>query len=239
MKISFILPTYNEKDNIIELIKSIIKTVKRLSCEYEIIVVDDDSPDKTGIISRKYFLKIKQIKIYIRTRNKGFASAIYYGIKKSTGEIIIVMDTDFSHNPNLIPVMLSKIKSCDIVIGSRYARNGGGEDRVRYWVSKIYNIFLRYLLGIDISDFLFGYFCIKKDFLNRNKLVNRDIFHGFGDYFIRLAYYINQSKGTYLEIPAFYKSRTHGVSKSNIFKMFFAYTKTSIGLLFRNIPDMP
>lgn len=235
MKISFILPTYNEKNNIIKLIKSIIGEVKRLLYEYEIIVVDDNSSDKTGIISRKYFLKEKQIRVYIRSKDRGFASAIYYGIKKSTGEIIIIMDTDFSHNPNLIPVMLSKIKSCDIVIGSRFVQNGGGEDKVRYWISKIYNMFLRYLLRINISDFLFGYSCIKKDFLNKNKLVSKDIFYGFGDYFIRLAYYINKSKGIYIEIPAFYKSRTYGVSKSNIFKMFFTYTRTSIELLIKDI----
>jgi dolichol-phosphate mannosyltransferase len=237
MKLSIILPTYNEKDNIIKLIQSIIKTVSRLPYSYEIIVIDDNSPDATGEITKKHFLNNKQIIVYIRTRDKGFASAICYGINKSTGDFIIVMDTDFSHDPIVIPKMLSKIKSCDIVIGSRYAQNGGGEDKIRYWMSKTYNIFLRTLLRINISDFLFGYFCIKKEFIVANKLANKKIFYGFGDYFIRLAYNIDKSGGIFLEVPAFYKSRIHGVSKSNITEMIFTYTKTAFSLLIQDITN--
>lgn len=230
MTVSVILPTFNEKGNIIELIKRIINSFSNLSYDFEIVVVDDNSPDKTGEICKKYFSKDKGVNTYIRMNEKGFASAIYYGIKKSKGDIVIVMDTDFSHDPKLIPVMISMIKKCDIVVGSRYAKNGGGEDKKRYWMSKIFNMYLRYLLKINISDFLFGYFCINKKFLIKNNLLDRNIFSGFGDYFIRLIYYINKSGGTILEVPAFYKNRTYGVSKSNLIKMFYTYTKTSVFL---------
>lgn len=231
MILSIILPTFNEKDNIVRLINKIIRLVKNLHVNYEVIVVDDNSLDKTGAICKKNFSNIKQIKVYIRTKEKGFASAIHYGINNSKGDTIIVMDTDFSHDPSLIPTMLSKIAKYDIVIGSRYMKNGGGENKSRYWLSKIYNIYLRFLLQINITDFLFGYFCIKKDFLIKKNLLNKYIFTGFGDYFIRFAYYINKSGGEFLEIPAFYKNRTHGKSKSNLLKMLFTYTKTSLQLL--------
>lgn len=227
MKVSFIIPTYNEKDNILILIKEIIKNIKKTKDKYEVIVVDDDSSDKTGYICEEYFSKDKGIKVYIRTKDKGFASAIYYGIKKSTGNIIFVMDADFSHDPKLINLMLEEIKKCDIVIASRYKKNGGGENKQRFMLSKLYNLYLRLLLGVNITDFLFGYFCIRKSYLLKNNLITKKVFSGFGDYFIRFAYAINGKSGRFIEIPAFYKNRTHGQSKSNLLKMLFTYTLTS------------
>jgi len=235
MTVSVILPTYNERDNIIKLIQEIIKNVEKTNHSYEIVVVDDNSPDKTGLLCREHFLKNNKINVFVRKNERGFASAIYYGIKKSKGEIIIVMDTDFSHDPKLITIMLSEIKKCDIVLASRYVQNGGGENKRRYWMSKAYNMYLRYILRINISDFLFGYFCVKRQFVVKNNLLSRNIFFGFGDYFIRLAYYINKSGGTFLEIPAFYKDRIYGVSKSNLKKMLVTYTSTSLQLLMRDL----
>ncbi|MBI2028538.1 MAG: glycosyltransferase [Candidatus Levybacteria bacterium] len=235
MIVSVILPTYNERGNIVKLIQEIIKHIEKTHYVYEIVVVDDNSPDKTGFLCTQLFSKNSKIKVFIRKNKREFASAIYYGIKKSKGAIIIVMDTDFSHNPKLISVMLKMIKHYDIVIASRYAKNGGGENKKRYWMSKIYNSYLRYILKINISDFLFGYFCIRRDFLIKNDLLQRDIFTGFGDYFIRLAYHINKSGGTFLEIPAFYKSRIYGASKSDLKKMIYTYTKTSLKLLVHDI----
>lgn len=229
MKVSFIIPTYNEKDNIIKLIDSIGQSVKKIEAvKYEIIVVDDDSQDKTGIICSDHFYGNKNISVYIRKKEKGFASAIRYGIEKSKGDYVVVMDSDFSHDPELIPLMLSRIKEADIVLGSRYVKTGGGENKQRFFLSKIYNLYLRYLLRIKITDFLFGYFCIRRDYLISNKLLNKEIFKGFGDYFIRLAFYINKNGGTFLEIPVFYKNRIYGESKSNLVKMLITYTITSI-----------
>ncbi len=232
MKISVVLPTYNEKDNIIPLIKDIIKNIKKITKNYEIVVVDDNSPDKTAEVCRKEFAKDKNVIIYVRKKNKGFASAILYGLRKAKGETVFVMDTDFSHNPKLIPQMATKSSKYNVVIGSRYAKNGGGENKNRYFLSKIYNLYLKYLLGIDISDFLFGYFCAEKKFLVKNELLDEKIFYGFGDYFIRFAYYINKAGGRFFEIPAFYKNRISGESKSNLINMLYTYTKTSIKLYF-------
>lgn len=231
MNISIILPTYNEKGNILILIERIVKVLKKLKKSYEIIVVDDNSPDETGYIAEKKYKDNRNLKVFIRKRDRGFASAILHGIKKSKGKIVFVMDTDFSHNPGLIPKMLSKIQDCDVVIASRYAEGGGGENKSRYWLSKLYNTYLRLLLGINISDFLFGYFCVRKDFLIKNKILNKKVFFGFGDYFIRLAFYVNTAGGRFYEIPAYYKNRIYGKTKSNLVKMLITYTKTSLDLL--------
>lgn len=228
MSVSFIIPTFNEKDNIIKLINNISIYIKKITKDYEIIVIDDSSPDNTGEICNRYYQNNKNVKTFIRKNIKGFASAIYFGIKKAKKDYIIVMDADFSHDPKLIPVMLHKAKKYDIVLGSRYTKNGGGENKQRFWLSKIYNIYLKVLLKIDITDFLFGYFCVRKDYLIKNKLLDKHIFVGFGDYFIRFAYSISKSGGSFYEISAFYKNRMYGESKSNLIKMLFTYTITSL-----------
>ena len=100
-ELSIILPTYNEKDNIIILVNKIIKLLKNYK-KKEIIIVDDSSPDNTyGLVKNKFRGK-KFIKIFLRKKEFSLAKAIGYGIKKSRGRLIIVMDTDMTHNPNLI-----------------------------------------------------------------------------------------------------------------------------------------
>lgn len=234
MSISIILPTYNEKGNIIQLIGHITRSVKKITNNFRIYVVDDNSPDKTGEICKSHFAKSNNVTVYIR-KKRGFASAILYGIMKSKEEVIVVMDTDFSHNPKLIPMMVSKLKKFDMVIASRYAKKGGAENKIRYLLSKIYNIYLRYILRINITDFLFGYFCVKRKYLLNNKLLKQSIFTGFGDYFMRLIYYINKSGGMLVEVPAFYRARIYGTSKSDPKKVIITYTLTSLQLLMKDL----
>ena len=100
-ELSIILPTYNEKDNIIILINKIIKITKNYKYK-EIIIVDDFSPDNTYSIAKHKFKSKKFIKFFLRKKEFSLGKAIGYGIKKSKGRLIIVMDTDLTHNPNMI-----------------------------------------------------------------------------------------------------------------------------------------
>ncbi len=234
MSVSFIIPTFNEKDNILRLIDKIITYAERVTKDYEIVVVDDNSPDQTGSVCKAYYGNNKKIRVCVRKSDRGFASAICYGIKRAKKDYVLVMDADFSHDPKLIPVILNKINKYNVVLASRYIKNGGGENRKRFLLSKIYNAYLNLLLRVNISDFLFGYFCIRREYLIKNKLVTKSIFNGFGDYFIRLAYQINKSGGTFFEIPAYYKNRTYGVSKSNLINMLITYTITSLQTRFKD-----
>ena len=108
MEVTIILPTYNEKDNILLLINAIKKILKKI--EKEIIVIDDNSPDKTGYLCKKNFIKDKFIKVLINKKKIGFSESIYKGILNSSKDNIIVMDSDFTHDPILIPKMLKLIK---------------------------------------------------------------------------------------------------------------------------------
>ncbi|KKP59974.1 MAG: hypothetical protein UR52_C0001G0054 [Candidatus Gottesmanbacteria bacterium GW2011_GWA1_34_13] len=231
--LSIILPTFNESGNIIKLINSILIICKKNNISTEIIMVDDDSQDLTGIKTINKFKNNHSVKVFIRKKNKGLASAILYGINHSRGKYILVMDTDFNHNPKEIPIMFMLSKKFDLVIGSRYIKNGGMENRIRQWFSYYFNLYIRVLLNHDISDNLSGFFITKRSILKKLELYK--IFFGFGDYFIRLIYIIYRKKYSITETPVFYKNRTYGISKSKFFNMFVTYTKTVINLRFSKI----
>lgn len=227
-KVSVILPTYNEKGNIVPLVTNIIENLSNKNVEKEIIVVDDNSPDQTGILAKDTFSGDETIKVFIRTNEKGFASAIRYGIEHSTGDILIVMDTDFNHDPKMIPQMIDLLKYYDIIIGSRYVMNGGMEDHFRYLGSYLYNIFLRQVLRTQIQDNTCGFFSIRR---NRLFALNFDkIFFGYGDYFFRLLFYAKNHKYGILEIPVYYQLRKSGESKTSLLPVLGEYTVAALKL---------
>ena len=166
VKLSIILPTYNERKNIVLLIDKILVILKSYK-NYEIIVVDDNSEDYTYQICKKKFSKNKKIKVFLRKKNKSLGFSILFGINKSIGEKIIVMDTDFTHNPNLIPKLLKISNNIDMVIGSRFCSGGSMVDKKHYFYSLIYNFFLRIILRTQVQDNLGGYFCINKKSINK------------------------------------------------------------------------
>jgi dolichol-phosphate mannosyltransferase len=227
-EISIILPTYNEADNIVPLIEKIIHYLNKY--HYEVILIDDNSPDGTAQRVSDRFKKQKEIKVYIRKTDLGLAKAIRFGVNKSCGEFIIAMDTDFNHNPKDIFSLLTYRNSFDMVVGSRYIKGGGMENRIRYYLSSVYNQAIRQILKLSTCDNLSGFFLIKRKKL---LLLPADkIYFGYGDYFIRLLFFANQLKFTIKEIPVFYKNRFFGQSKSNFISMFIDYSKTVLQLLF-------
>ena len=165
MDLSIVLPTYNEKDNIINLIKQILEILKNIENK-EIIVVDDNSPDGTYLACKTAFEKNDGIKVLLRKNNKGLANSILDGIKICKGEYIIVMDTDLTHDPKLIPKLTCLAKEYDIVSGSRFCAGGLMENKIHYFCSFSFNLLLRIILKTQIQDNLGGYFCIKKNTLD-------------------------------------------------------------------------
>lgn len=122
VKISIIIPTYNERENIEKLIPLIDVYLKGL--DYEIIVVDDNSPDGTAAVAEALSSKYP-VRVVKRPRKMGLSSAIHSGIRVASGEAIVVMDADFQHSPSLIPRLVKRLEECDVVIASRYVRGGG------------------------------------------------------------------------------------------------------------------
>ena len=231
-KISIVLPTYNEKDNIIILVNRISKILKNYKNK-EIIIVDDSSPDNTFGVVKKKFKSKKFIKVFLRKKNLSLGKSIGYGIKKSKGNLIIVMDTDLTHNPNLIFKLLNRSKNYDLVSGSRFVKGGSMYSTFHYTCSLIFNLFLRILLNSQLKDNLGGYFCIRKSALKR---LNFDkIFYGHGEYYFRLLFFLNKNNKSMIEIASHYNKRNAGESKSNFFFLLFEYSLQAIILKITNI----
>jgi dolichol-phosphate mannosyltransferase len=227
MKVSVILPTYNEAGNIVKLIHEIIENIP-VSWEYEIIVVDDNSPDGTFQKVLQTFQDNVAVVPIIRKKDRGVAKSIRAGVEKATGDQVLVMDTDFTHDPIEIPRLLHVGVIYDIVCGSRFCSGGNMQDRAHYLASLTYNFFLRVILRTQIQDNLGGYFTIKRKKLL--KLPLDRIFYGYGEYFFRLIHFAQRRGHTIVELPALYLDRSAGESKSNLPKMFFTYSIAAIKL---------
>ncbi len=233
MKISIILPTYCERENIADLIAAIEKHLDRLDWQLEILVVDDASPDGTADIVRAFPVKPGvSIQCHVRKDERGLATAIKFGIQKASGDVVVVMDTDFNHDPAQIPQMIAFLKFYDLVIGSRFVMGGGMDDHMRYIFSYLYNIFVRFFLRNQIQDNLSGFLAIRRDQLLALDLDR--IFYGYGEYFIRLLFAAARKQYRMLEIPVYYTLRRHGESKSRFFSMLWNYTKCVIALRFQS-----
>jgi len=225
MNLSIILPTYNERDAINALITEIYETLEKKQFAFEIIVVDDNSPDGTYAAVAEKWKGNPRVRPFLREGEKGLATAILHGIRQSEGEKVIVMDTDFNHPPKLIPLLANITDYFEIASCSRYVIGGGMEtSRFRYLGSRIFNKFIHYTLKMQTTDNLSGYYCFRKQVLAG--LHAENIFFGYGDYYIRFLYVMQRLKHPIIEIPVVYKDRLGGLSKTNLKNEFFRYFRT-------------
>lgn len=231
IEVSIILPTYNESGNIIKLIETIREQLQAKKISNEVIVIDDDSPDKTGLLAQKYFSTTPDVRVIVRKNDRGLASAIRKGIESAVGDIVVVMDTDFNHDPEVVPKLVEKCHQFDLVIGSRFIKGGGMANKTREILSYLFNILVRIILGSPVHDNLSGFFAMKRKKL---ELLDFDkIFWGYGDYFIRLIYLAKLQANTFAEVPSFYKDREYGASKSQFLNMFKEYLSATLDLRFK------
>ena len=232
IELSVILPTYNEKNNIILLVNKIIKVLNKYH-KKEIIIVDDSSPDNTYKVAKDKFKKKKFVKVFLRKKEFSLAKSIGYGIKKSKGKLIIVMDTDMTHNPSLIKKLISNSKKFNLVSGSRFIKGGSMYNLFHYSCSLIFNFFLATLLKTNMKDNLGGYYCVSRKALK--KINFNKIFYGYGEYYFRLLFYLGKKNISMYEIQSHYQKRNSGESKSNFFLLLFKYFLQAIILRLKNI----
>lgn len=228
MRLSVILPTYNEVGNIVPLLEAIIRNLGA-GPDVEIIVVDDNSPDGTLDAVRAAFPEGPVVPI-LRTTDRGLARSIRAGIEAATGDRIAVLDTDFTHDPDLLPTMVHLAERFDVVVGSRFCAGGGMPDLPHYLASLVYNWGLRIVLRTQIQDSLSGYFVINRATLE--KLPFDSIFSGYGDYFFRLLFFAQRNRASIVEMPVVYDTRRKGESKSVFWKLLFSYSLAALKLRF-------
>ncbi|MEK6677454.1 MAG: polyprenol monophosphomannose synthase [Planctomycetota bacterium] len=203
---SIILATYNERENIRDTIRGVIEQVPG---EVEVIVVDDDSPDETWRIAAE--LDDARVKIIRRVATRGLASAFNRGIIESRGEIVGWMDADMSMPPSLLPLMIGKLATHDVVIASRYAE-GGLDDRhwLRAMASRCINRFAGLVLGYGIRDYDSGFVVLRRSVFDKVSIIPT----GYGAYFMEFLYTCRRKGLTVTEVPYVFRDRTKGVSKS-------------------------
>jgi len=220
-EVSIIIPTYNESENIIQVLKSIGEHLPE-DIAAEALVVDDNSPDGTGKIVEDYITDAHNeigytIEVIHRKTKSGLSSAILDGIQHSTGEIVVIMDSDFSHPPKIIPQLVEEIKTskCDIVIASRFVPGGAinGWSTKRKLISKTAKGIAKAGLGVNESDPMSGFFAFLRKILEGIK------FDAIG-YKMLLEILVKTKGAKVKEIPYTFTDRTRGSSKLDSSTMF-------------------
>lgn len=206
--LSIITPTLNEAKNVEILAKRIKNAVKDIN--YEVIIVDDNSPDKTYDIAKKLDKKYN-IRAFKRIKNKGLSSAVVFGFAKARGEIICVIDADLSHPPELIPRMFNKIRNenVDLVVASRLIKGGNVEDwPIHRKLLSQFGILLSLPLS-SVNDRMSGFFMMRKKVIRDVKFVPRG-------YKILLEVLVKGDYDSVKEIPYTFRNRKVGTSKLTI-----------------------
>jgi len=213
MKTTVVIPTYNEKENIGDLVNFILDlNIERL----DILVVDDNSPDGTGHIVSEIGKNNPSVNLLTRNKKRGRGFAGIEGFRRAFDEgadYIIEMDGDFSHHPRYIPNFLEKIPFYDIVIGSRFVPGGNDEDRgfYRRIVTTLAGIYIRTLLGIRVRDVSSGYRCFKRHVFERVDL--DDLISAGPPIVTEILYKARLENFNMYEIPIVFKDRVRGETK--------------------------
>ncbi len=223
--ISVVVPTYNERENLEELVKLIHESLK--DKEYEIIVVDDDSPDRTWELAQE-LSKSYPIRVIRRINERGLATAVIEGIRNSRGDIIVVMDADLQHPPEKIPELVKPIENetADIVIGSRYIKGGGVREwnYIRRLISRGATLLSHVAIPRlrEIKDTMSGFFALKKEVVENVDLKPRG-------YKILLEILVKGKWKRAKEVPYIFGERHRGKSKLGK-KQIIDYVKHLIAL---------
>lgn len=213
MKDYVIIPTYNEKENIAPLVGEIFKILP----EINILIVDDNSPDKTADVVKKEMMRYSNLHLMERPQKDGLGGAYIAAFRKLLADNdlgrIITMDGDFSHNPKYIPKLLQICETKDLAIGSRYVR-GGGIAKWEFWrrfLSFGANMYVRAVLQKPIHDWTAGFQCIRASALKKIDFDSIDL-SGYA-FLQELKYMLLVSGASFQEIPIVFEARRGGESK--------------------------
>jgi dolichol-phosphate mannosyltransferase len=223
MDLSIVIPTYNEKGNIERLLKEVFAVFRKSGIDGEVIVVDDNSGDGTGELVEGLRKRYSKLCIIHRKGKLGLSSAALEGWKIAQGKILGVMDADLSHPPEKIREMFEAMRDSDLVIGSRYVKNGKivGWNFKRKFMSKAATFLSRPFTSV--RDPMTGYFFVRRDCVK-----NRDLNpKGFK---ILLEVIIKGRCKRVKEIPITFVNRQVGKSKAGLGEVIF-YIRKLMGYL--------
>ncbi|SEG16465.1 dolichol-phosphate mannosyltransferase [Halpernia humi] len=214
MKKLVIIPTFNEKENI----AAIIAAVLNLEEGFDILVVDDSSPDGTANIVKKLQVKTPHLFLTERKIKDGLGKAYIHGFRWALArdyDYIFEMDADFSHNPADLPKLFEACKNADMAIGSRYSK---GVNVVNWPMSRVLlsyfaSKYVRFILRIPICDTTAGFVCFSRKVLDEIDL-DKVKLKGYG-FQIEMKFRAFMKKFKIVEVPIIFTDRTQGQSKMN------------------------
>ncbi len=215
--VSIVIPTYNERENVTRLIRILHKVMTERGIPYEVVVVDDSSPDGTADAVRA-LSQTYNVRLVVRPGKLGLASAVLDGMRVARGSILAVMDADLQHPPEALPEMLKRIEEgCDVVVGSRYVEGGSsrGWSPTRRIVSRAADLVAKILLPRTrrVKDTMSGYFVLRRSVAEGVPLSPR----GFK---VLLEILVRGRYSRVCEYPIEFRARTWGESKLGAGEVF-------------------
>lgn len=218
--VTVLLPTYNEVENIVPLIRAILKYI---STNSNILIIDDDSPDGTPRVVRRFVTSqklSKRVSCLVRKKNHGLTNSLKEGIALSRSPILLWMDADFSHPPEVIPKLLSIIENgSDVALASRMHN---------YGLSLFLNSICMFLFGNNITDYTTGFLAVRRTVVNKIPLRGN-----YGEYCIDLLVRAKRAGFRIKEIPYVSPPRRHGCSKTSLY-YGFGYLMTIFKILWKS-----
>ena len=209
--VTVVVPTYNERDNLAELVERIHRSLSSSGLGYEVLVVDDDSPDGTWRLAEQLAERYP-VRVIRRVGRRGLGSAIVEGLRSARGRYVAVIDADLQHPPELLPRLVEEAerRGADIVVATRYAEGGGveGWSRLRLLVSRAAGLLAHLLLpeARKTSDPMSGYWLVRRSLLEGVELR--------GDSWKVLLELLVRARGARVaEVPYVFRERRRGESK--------------------------
>jgi dolichol-phosphate mannosyltransferase len=211
-----ILPTYNEAENIEPLVRAVLPRLEEAEVEPHVLIVDDGSPDGTGEIADRLAEELEPVEVLHRPHKLGLGRAYLAGFAVALergADLVLEMDSDFSHDPADLPRLIAATGAADLVLGSRYVPGGGVTQwgRIRRALSWGGSAYARWLLRVPIRDLTGGFKCFRREVLEAIDLegVHAD---GYG-FQIELSYLAAKAGFTVTEVPIVFRERRVGQSK--------------------------
>ena len=234
MSVLVIVPTYNERDNI----RPIVSAVRAHG--YDVLVVDDGSPDGTGRLADELAEADEGVHVLHRTTKEGLGPAYAAGFAQGLSmgaEILCEMDADFSHDPADLPRLVAAVRDgADLAIGSRYVEGGGtdGWPWHRIAISRGGNRYASMMLGIHVADATAGFRAFRDTTLRKVDPSTCEA-SGYG-FQVEMAWRTEQARLTIVEVPITFRDRRYGESKMSgriAAEAMMLVTKWGFGRMFR------
>lgn len=236
-RVTVVVPTYNERENISDLTRAVAEF------GYDVLVVDDASPDGTGALAEELARENDHISVLHRPAKRGLGpayAAAFDHLALGSSEVVIEMDADFSHDPNDLPRLVEAIeRGAELAIGSRYVAGGSTPDwpLARRLISRSGNLYARVMLGIPIRDATAGFRAFTSEALAQLPYQSAEA-SGYG-FQVEMVWRAHQAGLSIVEVPVSFRDRTRGTSKMGfriVVEAMWFVTIWGLGRIWRSLP---